>query len=121
MKTWQMLLPIPFVVALLAMMPQSDQGMQDPNAADVVQVLSMTELHYVDLQGKSNVIPSRNVFEVRLLDDSPQHMRFELLYENGDYSLIEAQGLHILRTGKESMDVRFVRSVRSRMRFPKMR
>jgi len=121
MKTWLKLLPVPVVLGLLAMMPQSDQGTQDPNVADIVQVMQMTELHYVDMQGKSTVVPSRNVFEVRMLEDVPQGIRIELLYDNGDYSLIDAQAVHILRSGKEPMDVRFVRSVRSRMRFPKTR
>lgn len=121
MKTWMKLLPVPAALGLLAMTPQSDQGPQDPNVSDTVQVMQMTELHYVDMQGKSTVVPSRNVFEVRMLEDVPQGIRIELLYDNGDYSLIDAQSLHILRNGKEPMDVRFVRSVRSRMRFPKTR
>jgi len=120
MKTWQVLLPLPFVVGLLAMMPQSSQGIQDPAVADIVNVMQMSELHYVDLQGNKSVVPSRNVFEVRLLEDTERGMRFELIYDNGDYSLIDAQAIHILRAGKDPMDVRFVRSSRSRMRFPKL-
>jgi hypothetical protein len=120
MKTWQALLPIPCLCVLVAMMPQS-QGTQDPAVADVVQVMQMSEMHYVDMQGKTSVIPSRNVLEVRLLEDTTQGMRFEIVYENGDYSLIDAQAIHLLRTGKDAMDVRFVRSTRARMRFPKLR
>jgi len=120
MKTWQALLPIPCLCFLIAMMPQSPQGTQDPAVADVVQVMQMTEMHYVDMQGKTSVIPSRNVFEVRLLEDTTHGMRFEIVYDNGDYSLIDAQAIHILRTGKDPRDVRFVRSTRARMRFPKL-
>jgi hypothetical protein len=47
-------------------------------------------------------------------------MRFELLYENGDYSQINAQAFHILKTGRDLMDVRLVRSRQARMRFPKL-
>ncbi len=121
MKTWMKLLPVPVVLGLLAMQPQSEQGSQDPNVADIVQIMPMTEMHYVDMQGKSIVVPSRNVFEVRMIEDVAQGIRIELLYDNGDYSLIDAQALHILRSGKEPLDVRFVRSMRSRMRYPKMR
>jgi hypothetical protein len=120
MKTWQMLLPIPCVVALLAMMPQIPQGTEDPAVTDIAAVLRISELQYVDLQGKTSVIPSRNVFEVRLLEDTQQGMRLEILYDNGDYSLIDAQALHILRSGRDPMDVRFVRSTRARLRFPKL-
>ena len=120
MKTWLKLLPVPVVLGLLAMMPQSDQGSQDPNVADIVQVMQMSELHYVDLQGKSIVVPSRNVFEVRMLEDVPQGIRIELLYDNGDYSLIDAQAFHILRNSGSTREVRLVRGKQSRMRFPKL-
>lgn len=120
MKTWKMLLPVPCVVALLAMIPQQPQGSEDPAVADISTVLRISELQYVDLQGKTSVIPSRNVFEVRMLEDVPQGLRLEILYDNGDYSLIDAQALHVLRSGRDPMDVRFVRSRRARMRFPKL-
>ncbi|MEQ1633194.1 MAG: hypothetical protein ABL997_12525 [Planctomycetota bacterium] len=120
MKTWQVLLPVPCVLALLAMAPQNPQGTQDPAVTDIANVMAVSELQYVDLQGKTSVVPSRNVFEVRMLEDTERGMRIEILYDNGDYSLIDAQALHILRSGKDTMDVRFVRSTRSRMRFPKL-
>jgi hypothetical protein len=120
MKTWKMLLPIPCVAALVAMMPQGPQGTEDPAVADISTVLRISELQYVDLQGKTSVIPSRNVFEVRMLEDTVGGMRFEILYDNGDYSLIDAQALHVLRSGRDQMEVRFVRSRKARMRFPKL-
>jgi hypothetical protein len=115
-----LLLPVPCVAALLAMMPQDPQGTADPAVTDVTTVLSITELQYVDSQGKTSVIPSRNVFEVRMVEDVPQGLRLEILYDNGDYSLIDAQALHVLRSGRDKMDVRFVRSARARLRFPKL-
>lgn len=120
MKTWKMLLPLPLAVAAIAMVPQSPQGTEDPAVADISTVLRVTEIQYVDSQGKTSVIPARNIFEVRLLEDAPKGMRLELLYDNGDYSLIDAQALHVLRSGRDPMDVRFVRSARSRLRFPKL-
>lgn len=120
MKTWQLLLPVPFVVASLAMMPQGPQGTEDPAVTDISTVLHVSELQYVDLQGKTSVVPARNVFEVRMLEDTPQGIRLEILYDNGDYSLIDAQALHVLRSGREPMDVRFVRSRKARQRFPKL-
>ena len=120
MKNWMLLLPVPCVAALLAMVPQDPRGTEDPAVTDVSTVLRVTELQYVDNQGKTSVIPSRNVFEVRLLEDTQHGMRFEILYDNGDYSLVDAQALHVLRSGRDPMDVRFVRSVRARQRFPKL-
>ncbi|MGE3173329.1 MAG: hypothetical protein AB7O97_11945 [Planctomycetota bacterium] len=120
MKTWKLLLPVPCAAALLAMMPQNPQGTEDPAVTDISTVLRISELQYVDAQGKTSVIPSRNVFEVRLLEDTGERMRLEILYDNGDYSLIDAQALHILRSGRDPMDVRFVRSTSARQRFPKL-
>ncbi len=120
MKTWKMLLPIPCVVALVAMMPQVPQGTEDPAVTDISTILRVSEMQYVDLQGKTSVIPSRNVFEVRMLEDTQQGIRLEILYDNGDYSMVDAQALHVLRSGRDPMDVRFVRSRRSRLRFPKL-
>jgi hypothetical protein len=118
MKTWKMLLPVPLALLLLAMMPQEPQAAEDP--ADVSSVMRVSELQYIDHQGKTNVIPSRNVFEVRLLEGTERGMRIEVLYDNGDYSMISAQALHVLRSGRDAMDVRFVRSAPARMRFPKL-
>src|SRR5262245_38186858 len=120
MKTWKMLLPVPCVAALVAMMPQRAQGPEDPAVTDVSTILRVSELQYVDLQGKTSVIPSRNVFEVRMLEDMPQGIRLEILYDNGDYSLVDAQALHVLRSGHEPMDIRFVKSSRARSRYPKL-
>jgi hypothetical protein len=47
-------------------------------------------------------------------------LRLELLYENGDYSLIQAQGFHLLRNGGSSREVRLVRGKSTRMRFPRL-
>lgn len=120
MKTWKLLLPIPFVAMLLAMMPQGPQGSEDPAVTDIVTVTRMSELQYVDGTGKVSVVPSRNVVEVRLIDDRQNAIRLEIVYDNGDYSLIDAQAVHILRSGRELMDVRLVRSRQARMRFPKL-
>ena len=120
MKNWKLLLPIPCAIALLAMVPQG-QGTEDPAVADIISVVRMSELQYVDQQGKMSVVPSRNIVEIRMLDDAQLHgMRFELVYENGDYSQINAQAIHILKTGRDLMDVRLVRSRQARMRFPKL-
>ena len=52
--------------------------------------------------------------------DNPIMKRLELLYENGDYSLIDAQAMHILRKSGSTRDVRLVRTQRSVMRFPRL-
>ena len=120
MKNWKLLLPIPAALALLAMVPQGPQGVEDPNVADISTIVRISELQYVDQQGKTSVVPSRNVIEIRVLDDVPIGIRLEITYENGDYSMISAQSLHILRSGRDLMDVRLVRSKQSRLRFPKV-
>lgn len=117
MKTWKLLLPIPFVAALVAMMPQ---GPEDNPAAEVSTILHISEMQYVDALGKTTVVAARNLAELRLLEDSHESLRIELLYDNGDYSLVNAQSLHVLRSGHNATDVRFVRSGRARMRFPKL-
>lgn len=124
------LLLVPFAVAvpvLLAMVPH-DQGTQDPAApaaaaaapADVSAIVRMSELQYMNTQGTMITVPSRNVLEIRLLEDSPG-IRLELTYENGDYSLIDAQSFHILRQGVNVQEVRLTRSGAGRMLFPKVK
>ncbi|HEB52130.1 MAG TPA: hypothetical protein ENI87_02625 [bacterium] len=81
---------------------------------------SISAIQYLDLQGTKTNVPAHSVVEVRLFQDFRNHIRVELLYENGDYSLIDAQALHILRNGGGKRDVKFVRTIPSGMRFPKL-
>lgn len=118
MKNWKWLLPVPAVLVFAAMAPQSPQGAEV--AADAIQVVRMTELQYVDAMGKTTSVPSKNVVEIRILEDALNGIRFEVCYDNGDYSQVQAQAMHILRSGRDPMDVRFVRSRAARMRFPKL-
>jgi len=118
MKSWKLLLPVPFLLAL-AMMPQGPQNPGDPSLADVVSVLPISELNYVNPQGGTTVVSARNVVEIRVLEDVPNSIRLELFYENGDYSLVETQGFHLLRNNGGTREVRLVRGKQARMRFPK--
>lgn len=118
MKTWKLLLPIPFVVAL-AMVPQGAQTPGDPSLTDIVSVIPISELNYVNPQGNTTVVNARNVIEIRLLEDVPHGIRLELFYENGDYSLIDAQAFHLLRNGGSTREVKLVRGKQARMRFPR--
>ncbi|MCR9244427.1 MAG: hypothetical protein NXI31_05305 [bacterium] len=119
MKAWKLLLVVP-VVAALAMVPQGQgQGPGDQSLTEPSQVLVVSELQYVTLQGKTNVVSARAVAEIRLVEDVPQGIRLELYYDNGDYSLIDAQAFHLLRNGPATREVKLVRSTRDRMRFPK--
>jgi hypothetical protein len=117
-KVWKLLLPVP-VVAALAMMPQDPQTV-DPALNDQATVVSISELNYINQQGSEVRVPARNVVEVRFLEDHAHHIRLELLYENGDYSLVDAQAFHLLRNGTSSREVRLVRGKQSRMRFPRL-
>lgn len=116
MKHWKLLLPIP-VVAALAMAPQG-QDPTDTTLNDVVNVVAISELQYVTTHGPT-VVSARNVVEIRLVEDRTEGIRIELYYENGDYSLVDAQAFHLLRTGQSTREVKLVRSRTSRMRFPK--
>lgn len=118
MKAWKFLLPVPFVIAL-AMVPQGTQSPGDPSLADIVSVVAISELNYVNPQGNTTVVNARNVVEIRLLEDVAQGIRLELFYENGDYSLIDAQAFHLLRNGGSTREVKLVRGKQARMRFPK--
>lgn len=121
MKAWKLLLFVP-VLAALAMVPQEPQAPAAAAAesADVTAVVSLAELRYVDMQGNSQTVPARNVTEIRFFDDNSQRVRLELSYENGDYSLVDAQAFHLLRAGASTREVRLVRSKSQRMRFPRL-
>jgi hypothetical protein len=104
------------------MLPQNPHG-TDPAPAQStgqVQVVQNTGLEYTDIQGKLVAIPARSVVEIRMPEDSNGSPRFELSYQNGDYSLIQTQAMHLLRSGREPMDVRFFRSTQAQMRLPKL-
>lgn len=116
-----MLLLVPAVAATLALVPQ-DPVAQDgqPKATDTVAITNLSDIQYTDLQGKTTTVSARNVVEVRLLEDVGLHVRVELVYENGDYSMIDAQSVHVLRHGTGSREVRLVRTNRAGMRFPRL-
>lgn len=119
-KCLQYLLPVS-VVAAIAMVPQDPQPAPVPAPSpELVTVVTMSDLKYLDLQGTATVVPARNVVEIRFLEEFTQHIRLELLYDNGDYSLIDAQAFHLLRNGSASREVRLVRSRGDRMRFPRL-
>lgn len=116
-----MLLLVPAVAATLALVPQNPAP-QDPaeKPNDTIAITNLSDIQYTDLQGKLTTVPSRNVVEVRLLEDVGQFVRIELVYENGDYSMIDAQSVHILRHGASSREVRLVRTNLAGMRFPRL-
>jgi hypothetical protein len=112
-------LPIAAALAFAPRQPAVAQDPQDPTA-EKIAVMPISELQYVDQQGNKNVVPATNVVEIRVFDDQAESVRLELLYENGDYSLIDAQAMHILRKSGSTRDVRLVRTQRSTMRFPRL-
>lgn len=118
MNAWKLSLPV-LLIAAVAMVPQDPQ-VADPSLVDQSAVVTVSELHYVNLQGNPTVVPARSVVEIRMLEDHPERIRLELIYENGDYSLIDAQGFHLLRNGPSAREVRLVRGKQARMRFPRI-
>lgn len=122
MKAALLFLSLP-IAAALAFVPAK----QDPQKpadevvpAESTAILSISELQYVTQQGKTMNIPARNVVEIRMFDGQNDHIRLELLYDNGDYSLIDAQAMHLLRNGGGTRDVRLIRTGGSAMRFPRL-
>jgi hypothetical protein len=113
-NAWKLLLIVP-VIAALAMVPQGAPTPDDP-----ATVVTLSELQYVNLQGAATSVSARNVVEIRLFEDAPDNLRIELLYENGDYSLVAAQAMHLLRNGTGSREVKLVRGKTARMRFPRL-
>jgi len=116
-KAWQLLFPVPFVIAL-AFVPQA-QNPPDTALGDLVSVASIAELNYVNLQGVPTSVSARSVVEIRVIEDVAHAIRLELFYENGDYSLVDASAFHLLRTGGSTREVKLVRGKPARMRFPK--
>lgn len=117
MKAWKLLFLVP-VVAAIAMVPQDPQA--EPTPVDQVAVATICELRYLTRQGTPVVVPARSVVEIRFFDEESDHIRIELLYENGDYSMLDVDGFHLIRGGNSSREVRLVRSKQARMRFPRL-
>lgn len=120
MKASLLFLSLPIAAALAFTPAQTPQDPKPAQDGEVTNVLSITELQYVTLQGKTMNVPARNVVEIRMFDGQNQHIRLELLYDNGDYSLIDAQAMHLLRNGGGSRDVRLIRTEGTSMRFPRL-
>ena len=116
-RYWTILLAIPFLLATAAMVPTA---VQDPEALATEEVkarIRMAELHYVTQNGETKIVPATNMLQMRMLTDA-QTLRLEIYYENGDYSLIEPQGFHIIRKGSGAQEVDLIRTTRSGMLFP---
>ena len=116
-----LLLPI---VAALAFTP-NQTALQDPQSPAnreqlVSTIISLSELQIEDMKGSVLRIPARRVVEVRMFDDMADHVRVEILYENGDYSMIAGQAIHILRSGDGTRDVKLIRTKLRSMRFPRL-
>jgi hypothetical protein len=116
MKAWKLLLPVPLIAAL-SMVPQG----QEKNADDeVTTVLQMSELRYTTPDGATQAVSARSVVEIRILTDHTPGIRLELLYDNGDYSMIDAQAFHLLRNAGATREVKLVRGKVAQMRFPRL-
>ncbi len=118
MNAWKLLFAVP-IAAAFAMTPQ-DPAPADTAGDDVVTICTIAELQYTPLNGAMVSVPARNVVEVRLIEDRNEHMRLELVYENGDYSLQTVQGFHLIDNGVGAREVRLVRGPAARMRFPRL-
>lgn len=122
MKTiWKFLIPVPLALALLAMVPQGpDAATQGTTKEDVASTVRIAELQYVDRAGQVRTVPARTVLVVRLLEGAQDGLRLEINYENGDYSMVDVQGFHLIRAGRDQQDVRLIRSRVDHMCFPRL-
>lgn len=119
MKATLLYLSIPLAAAL-ALSPAPSRPSQDPQNPDAenIKVMPISALSYMTANGERQIIRAEKIVEIRLFDDHSHSVRIELLYENGDYSLIDAQQFNIMRRTGSPRDVRLVRTQRSKMRFP---
>jgi len=112
-----LLLSLP-IAAALAFAPAQQDPKQDQGPTEVTSVQSVSELQYVTHQGKTMSVPARNVVEIRMFDSATDNVLLELLYDNGDYSFISAQAMHLLRNRGSTREVRLIRTQPNGMRFP---
>lgn len=96
------------------------QGQEKAAADEVTAVLPMSELRYTTPDGATQSISARSVVEIRVLTDHSPGIRLELLYDNGDYSMVDAQAFHLLRNAGATREVRLVRGKVAEMRFPRL-
>lgn len=96
---------------------------QDPNKlvdpfAKSAKV-TFSQLVYTDASGASQTIPAKTMTLIRLLQVPDDGLRLEILYENGDYSLIRPQTFHFLtRSDSTSASILVHRSSVASMSFP---
>lgn len=119
-SAWKVLVPVSIAVALLAMVPQGPD-VPGQTQEDITSLASFDTFRYVDRMGQSNDIASRNLISVRVLEGLPEGLRLEIHYVNGDYSLVDVNGFHLLRAGRDVQEVRMIRSRHDRMAFPRAR
>ena len=89
-------------------------------ATEGVYVVTLSDLQYANLQGVATVVPARTFAEIRRLEECTQHIRMELIYDDGDDSLVAAQSIHSPWNVGGSHEVRLVQSKIDRMRFPRL-
>jgi hypothetical protein len=106
------------IVPLLASFTFQDQTkLQDPFAKSAK--VSFSQLIYTDSSGQQQTILAKNMTSVRLLQVPDDGMRLEILYQNGDYSLIRPQSFHFInRSDASAVEVFVYRSSVNSMAFP---
>ncbi len=122
-KASMLFLSLP-IAAALAFTPNNTapQEPQNPASAQKIEstIISLSELQVKDMGGETLRIPARRVVEIRVFEDITDHVRVEVLYENGDYSMIAGQAMHLLRRGDGTRDVKLIRTKLTSMRFPRL-
>lgn len=83
-------------LTLLAFAPR-----QDPAAGEVRSRLRLTEFQYYTPAGQLQVCAAKDLVEIKL-HPQPQRDGFvvEIYYANGDYSMLQTEGFHIIRRGQ---------------------
>jgi len=90
------LLAAPLAIALLAMTTLD----QDPQNPENRSRLRFAELQYVTATGTTVPIAAKDIDEIKLhTRPHGSQVLLEIYYQNGDYSLIQTEGFHIIRRG----------------------
>ena len=123
MKASMLFLSLP-IAAALAFTPNNTAPQEPQNPANAQKIessiISLSELQVQDMGGETLRISARRVVEIRMFEDIADHVRVEVLYENGDYSMIAGQSMHLLRRGDGTRDVKLIRTKLTSMRFPRL-
>ncbi len=114
------------VVASLFVLPAFVQGPTGVNQAQDpayrTAVINFSVLSYANPKGEMVKVMASTITKLWLLTSPRGEMRLEILYENGDYSMIQVTNMDFIRRmpGATAVNVPIVRSGMEGMAFPEL-